>query len=47
MKKKIPDLLLRFCKIKAAGGLSNPEINAKLKHPLERRLIQKIFDLGD
>jgi len=47
MTKKIPDLLIRFLKIKEKGGLSNPEISAKIVDPLERRLIQKIMDLGD
>jgi hypothetical protein len=30
MTKKIPDMLIRFLKIKEKGGLSNPEINAKI-----------------
>jgi len=36
MTKKIPDMLIRFLKIKEKGGLANPEVNAKITDPLER-----------
>jgi len=39
MKKKIPELLAKFLKIKEKGGLENPEINAKIKNLLERKLL--------
>ena len=47
MKKKIPELLSRFIRIKEKGGLSNPEILASLKSKLEKILLQRIFDMGD
>ena len=47
MKKKIPELLARFLKIKEKGGLQNPELSAKITNKLERRLLQRIFDMGD
>ena len=47
MKKKIPELLQRFLRIKAKGGLACPEVSAKIKSKLERKLLQRIFDMGD
>jgi hypothetical protein len=47
MKKKIPELLVRFKKLKEMGGFSNEENRKTITDPKERALIQRLIDLGD
>jgi len=46
MKKRIPELLNRFLKIKETGGLSNPANTANMSE-LEYKLLQRLFEMGD
>jgi len=47
MKKRIPELLARFNKIKEAGGLSSSGNSNSHKSSLERSLLEKLFQMGD
>lgn len=47
MKKRIPELLARFNKIKETGGLSNSANCSNHKSSLERSLLEKLFQMGD
>lgn len=46
MKKRIPELLNRFIKIRETGGLNNPANSSNLNDS-EYRLLQKLFEMGD
>lgn len=46
MKKRIPELLARFYKIKETGGLSNPTNTANMSDG-EYRLLEKLFAMGE
>ena len=46
MKKRIPELLSRFTKLKDAGGLSHIENLSDLTK-CERELLENLFRMGD
>jgi len=46
MKKRIPELLSRFNKIRDSGGLNNPNITAGMAD-MEYRLLEKLLAMGD
>jgi myb proto-oncogene protein len=46
MKKRIPELLNRFLKLRDTGGLNNPANSANLSD-CEYKLLQKLFEMGD
>lgn len=46
MKKRIPELLTRFNKIKETGGLNNPT-NTEGLADIEYELLSKLFEMGD
>ena len=46
MKKRIPELLNRFNRIKETGGLNNPANTSNLGD-IEYKLLQKLFEMGD
>jgi hypothetical protein len=46
MKKRIPELLSRFYKIRETGGLNNPNNTNHMSEP-EYRLLEKLLSMGD
>jgi hypothetical protein len=46
MKKRIPELLNRFLKIKETGAFSNPANSSNLGE-IEYNLLKKLFEMGD
>jgi len=46
MKKKLPELLNRFIKIKETGGLTNPA-NVEGISEVEYKLLEKLLAMGD
>jgi hypothetical protein len=46
MKKRIPELLSRFNKIRDSGGLNNPNVTAGMVD-MEYRMLEKLLAMGD